>query len=74
MLNEQHFYLFGQIRNSQTGGQLYCDTFPYGDCSLANEILAGNTLLPFKEQYHSTNVLPLEPTLLKLPGKYFMLP
>ena len=35
MLNEQQFYLFGQIQTNQTGGQLYSDTFPYGECSLA---------------------------------------
>ena len=28
MLNEQQFYLFGQIQISQTGGQLYSDTSP----------------------------------------------
>ena len=27
-------YLFGQIQTSQTGGQLYIDTYPYGGCSL----------------------------------------
>ena len=30
MLNEQHIFLFGQIQTSQTGGELYCDTSPYG--------------------------------------------
>ena len=34
MLNEQNFYLFGQIQTSQTGGQPYGDTSPYGECSL----------------------------------------
>ena len=34
MLNEQQFYLFGQIETSQTGSQLYSDTSPYGECSL----------------------------------------
>ena len=29
------FYLFGQVQTSQTGGQLYGDTSPYGECSLA---------------------------------------
>ena len=28
MLNEQQFYLFGQIQASQTGGQPYSDTSP----------------------------------------------
>ena len=28
MVNEQEFYLFGQIQTSQTGGQPYSDTFP----------------------------------------------
>ena len=28
MLNEEPLYLFGQIQTSQTGGQLYSDTFP----------------------------------------------
>ena len=28
MLNEQQFYLFGQIQTSQTGDQLYGDTSP----------------------------------------------
>ena len=34
MLNEQQFYLFGQIQTSQTGCQLYSDTSPFGECSL----------------------------------------
>ena len=34
MLIEQQFHLFGQIKNSQTRGQLYSDTSPYGECSL----------------------------------------
>ena len=34
LLNEQQFYFFGQIQNSQTGGHPYSDTFPYGECSL----------------------------------------
>ena len=35
MLNEQQFYLFGQIQTSQAGGQpRYSDTSPYGECSL----------------------------------------
>ena len=34
MLNEQQLYLFGQIQTSQTGGQLYKDTSPYGESSL----------------------------------------
>ena len=29
MVNEQEFYLFGQIQTSQTGGQPYSDTSPY---------------------------------------------
>ena len=36
MLNEQQFYLFGQIQTSQTGGQPYSNTSPYGECSLSN--------------------------------------
>ena len=36
MLNEQQFYLFVQIQTSQTGGQLYSDTSPNGECSLAS--------------------------------------
>ena len=27
----QQFYLFGQIQTSQTGGQDYSDTSPYGE-------------------------------------------
>ena len=34
MLNEQQSYLFVQIRTSQTGGQPFSDTFPYGESSL----------------------------------------
>ena len=34
MLNEQQFYLFGEIQTSQTGGQPYTGTSPYGECSL----------------------------------------
>ena len=35
--NSQHIYLFGQIKTSQTGGQLYSDTSPFevSECSLA---------------------------------------
>ena len=33
-LNEQQFYLFGQIQTSQTGGQLF---FPYRECSMARD-------------------------------------
>ena len=29
MLNLQQNYLFGQIRNSQAGGKLFCDSSPY---------------------------------------------
>ena len=36
MLNEQQFYFFGQILISQTGGQPYSDTSPYGEYSLIN--------------------------------------
>ena len=38
MLNEQHFYLLGQIQNSQTGGRPYNDTSPYGEYSLERGI------------------------------------
>ena len=38
LLNEQQFYLFGQIQTSQTGGQLYSNTYPYGECSLVREV------------------------------------
>ena len=38
MLNEQQFYLFSQIQSSQTGGQLYSDTSPNGECSLTESI------------------------------------
>ena len=31
-LNEQQFDLFHKIQTSQTGGQLYSDTFPHGKC------------------------------------------
>ena len=35
MLNEQQFYLFGQIQTCQIGGQSNSDTYPYyGECSL----------------------------------------
>ena len=34
MLNQ--FYLLGQTQISQTGGQSFSDTSPYGECSLAN--------------------------------------
>ena len=35
-LNEQQFYLLGQIQISQTGGQPYSVTSPYGQSSLAH--------------------------------------
>ena len=34
MLNLHQLYLVGQIKISQTGGQLYSDTYPYADCLL----------------------------------------
>ena len=39
ILNEQLFGLFGQIQTSQTGGQLYSDTFSYGECALVETTL-----------------------------------
>ena len=33
ILNWNKLYLFGQIQTSQTGGRLYSDTSPYGECS-----------------------------------------
>ena len=33
-LKEEQLYLFGQIQTSQTGGQPYSDTSPFGECSL----------------------------------------
>ena len=53
MLNEQQFYLFGQIQTNQTGGQLYSDTFPYGECSLAWDM--------FPKQPQGVSLLPLIP-------------
>ena len=35
LLNEEQFYLFGQIQSSQTGGQRYNDSSPYGEYSLS---------------------------------------
>ena len=34
MLNEQVFYLYGQIQTSQAGGQSNSDTSRYCECSL----------------------------------------
>ena len=34
MLNAQKFSLLGSIQASQTGGQLYSDTSPYGEGSM----------------------------------------
>ena len=34
MLNDQQFYLFGQIQTRQTGSQPYSDTSPNGEYSL----------------------------------------
>ena len=34
MLNEQQFYLFGQIQTSQKGDQLYSNTSSYDESSL----------------------------------------
>ena len=55
LLYEQQFYLFGQIQTSQTGGQLYSDAPPYGECSLPVSfiykiIYTSSPLLP---HYHS---------------------
>ena len=38
VLNEQQFYLYGQIQTSQTGGQPYSDTSSYGQCSLLRTV------------------------------------
>ena len=38
MINELQIYLFGQIQTSQTGGQLYSYTLPYGEWSLVKVI------------------------------------
>ena len=38
LLNEQHFCLVGQIQTSQTRGQLYSDTSPYGEYSMDTSI------------------------------------
>ena len=32
----QQLYMFSQIQISQTEGQLYSDTYPYGECYLAD--------------------------------------
>ena len=37
-LNEQQFYLYGQIQTSQKGGMPY---FPYDDCSLSYPLVIG---------------------------------
>ena len=34
MLIKHQFYLFGRIQTSQTGGQPYSDTSPYGEFCL----------------------------------------
>ena len=36
MFNQQQIFLFGQIQTTQTGGQLYSETYPYevSECSL----------------------------------------
>ena len=33
-VDEQQFYLSGEIQTSQTGGQPFSDTSSYGECSL----------------------------------------
>ena len=38
MLNEQQFYLFGQIQTSQTGGQPYCDASSCDEGSLPGSL------------------------------------
>ena len=38
MLNEQQFYLFGRIQTSQTGGHMYSNTSPYGECCLTKPL------------------------------------
>ena len=43
VLNEQLFFLFGQIQTSQTGGHPYSDTSPYGECSLVPKVIASDT-------------------------------
>ena len=37
--------MFGQIQTSQTGGRPFRDTYPYGECSLIEQIiyLSGHT-------------------------------
>ena len=62
MLNEQQFYKFGQIETIQTGGQLYCDTFSHGECSLDLPIQE-NHLQSVRPKYN----LLLETLYLNLP-------
>ena len=38
-MNEQQLYLYGQIQTSQTGGQLYSVSPPYGECSQVGKLL-----------------------------------
>ena len=54
MWNELQFYLIGQILTRQAGGQPYCDTAPYCECSLAE---------------WSTKVILIGVTLGSVPGK-----
>ena len=37
MFNDLHFYVFGLIQISQTGGQPYSDTSLHGECSLQEQ-------------------------------------
>ena len=57
MLNEQQFYLLGEIQTSQTGDQLHSDTSPYGECAVPNLGFFGNSifLCVYYDLYESTS-------------------
>ena len=49
---EQHIFFCCRIQTSQTGDELYSDTYPYGECSLVNTGFS-NSFLSFQQKVRS---------------------
>ena len=55
-MNNSFRYLFGQIQTCQTGGQLYSNTAPYGECFLVGQTSLGETTLGWNEMYYENGL------------------
>ena len=63
LLNLHRPYSFVRIQSRQTGGQLYSDTSPYGECSLLSVLVGSGCnlmtewLLPISEVHGSNPII-----------------